>query len=623
MRRGLRWAIAIGVPVAALVVLEVLGWPGLAPLLAPRLVDGLTLHPASRVHLVRPGLTAPSFALTRGRPLAAGEGLALQWAWGDIWRWQRASAPLRLRQVQAQHLDIHWQRDAAGRSDWQAAENRAPTPLPVIDELLILQGQADIDDAPSALKAKAQFSTQANGHWRAEVDGVWRQQQLQLKAQADAGLPLLAAPGTNTAPTRVEAQLSQGRSRVRFVGTAASLLDARALQGQLEASGPSLAAVGRPVGVILPVTPPFQLQGQLTHAEGLWRLSGTQAKIGSSRLGGTFTFDTRPSPPMLEGELTGGPLKLADLGPAVGTDQAPTRAGRVLPDRPMDLKALGAMNAELRIRLSELDLGTTALAPLRPVQARLSLNDRLLRLSDLNLGVAGGTLRGSMQLDARADPPAWAAKLSLGGTAIERWLRPAKRQGKRAGEPAALVTGQLGAQADVTGHGLHLAALLGSMNGSLKVDLQRGSLSHLVTEAAGLDIAQGLGVFLKGDTNLPLQCAMLEARARAGVLRPRVAVIDNRDSRIELTGQVDLGSERLALRAVAHPKDFSPLTLRAPLRVEGTLDAPRVALEGGALAGRALVAIALGSLAPPAALLAFVDPGEKLPPLVCQTKPTR
>ena len=107
------------------------------------------------------------------------------------------------------------------------------------------------------------------------------------------------------------------------------------------------------------------------------------------------------------------------------------------------------------------------------------------------------------------------------------------------------------------------------------------------------------------------------------MLRPRTALLDNRDSRVDLDGTVSLKDETLDLRLVAKPKDFSPLTLRAPVRVQGTLADPRVALEGKRLGGRAIAAVALGTLATPAAaLLAFVDPGEDLPPVDCSLKPT-
>ena len=264
------------------------------------------------------------------------------------------------------------------------------------------------------------------------------------------------------------------------------------------------------------------------------------------------------------------------------------------------------MDAALDIHLSSLDLGSAAFAPFAPVNAKLELQDGLLSLHALQAGMAGGQLSGDTSLDARVDPPQWQAALKVQGVALERWLRKENT-----------LTGKLQADAHVRGQGRSTAALLGSMSGDLSAALLDGSMSHLMTELAGLDVAQGLGIWLRGDDTLPLNCARLEGRFTAGVLRPQFAVVDNRDSRIELTGSVSLANEQLALRAVTRPKDFSPLTLRAPLRVQGTLGDPRVALEGKALGGRAIAAIALGALSPPAALLAFVDPGEKLPPLQC------
>ena len=67
----------------------------------------------------------------------------------------------------------------------------------------------------------------------------------------------------------------------------------------------------------------------------------------------------------------------------------------------------------------------------------------------------------------------------------------------------------------------------------------------------------------------------------------------------------------MALRARSMPKDFSPLSLRTPVLVTGTLAKPQVGLDGRALGVRALAAAALAVIAAPlAALLPFIDPGE-------------
>ncbi|XHS77934.1 AsmA family protein [Burkholderiaceae bacterium UC74_6] len=612
-------ALAVLLLVLAVTAAEMAGWPGLAPRAARYIAPGLgmTLDPDTRLHLiVQPRVESPSVRVVRGDAvLAEAKNLELRWRWRDLWDWQHEQTPLRLREVNAEQLDVAWSRDALGRSNWQSGKKSSgePTPLPVIDALVIRHGNVHVDDAPLQLRADARFHTEADGRWQAQMDGELREQKLALQAEASAGLSLLSSPRAGEgqpAPARLQATLSQAKSRIQFDGTAASLLDARALDGRVEVHGPSLAAVGRPIGITLPATPPFVLKGRLQHASGIWQFTDAQGTIGRSQLAGDFKFNTRTVRPLLTGELRGGPLLLADLGPALGTDTEPSRSGRVLPDRQLDIPSLARMDADVNISLSALDLGSRSLAPFAPISARLQLQDNLLSLQDLRAGVAGGQISADATLSARVEPPLWQVKLGVQNMALEHWLRTTHA-----------VTGRLRGQAEVQGTGRSTAALLGTLDGHVSLSLQDGTLSHLATELAGLDVAQGLGIWIRGDDALALNCARVEGRFKSGVLRPQMAVVDNKDSRIEIEGGLSLKTEQLGLRLITKPKDFSPMALRAPVLVQGSLADPKVKIEAKALRGRAVAALALGLVAPPAALLAFVDPGEKLPPLVCDAAP--
>lgn len=619
----MRFAIkAVGAAALALVAgvagMEWAGWPGVAPWLATRADRGLQLDGDARLHLLLdPRLQASRLAVTgpAGEALAEAGAVLLKWRWADLWAW-RHGAPLRLRLVQADRLKLSWQRDADGRTAWPvqpSGQRQERAELPQIDHLTIRDGQASLDDQPLRLRGDARFSTAADGHWQADLQGQLRGQQLALKAEAGAGLALLAPADAGLPPVQLRAELTQREGRLSFEGTASSLLDARALDGRLEVRGRSLADIGRPFNITLPRTPPVTLSGRLQHAAGVWQLGGAQARVGQSQLAGDFYFDTRPARPQLSGLLRGG-LRLADLGPAVGADTRPSRPGRVLPDRPWDLPSLRTMDARVAVALNQLDLGTPKLAPLSPVNVSLVLEDGVLDLQHLHAGIAGGEATGAVRLDTRVAPPQWTLGLGVRGMAIEQWLRLPTRA--LADDP---VTGRLRADLDLTGRGRSPAELLGSLDGPVRLQLDKGQISHLLTEAVGLDLAQGLAVWLRGDRKLMLNCAELAGRFKAGALRPRTAVVDNRDSRIDIDGRINFADESLDLRLKAQPKDFSLLTLRTPLRVQGTLADPRVALEGKALGGKAIAAIALGALAPPAALLAFVDPGEDVPPVRCDT----
>lgn len=125
------------------------------------------------------------------------------------------------------------------------------------------------------------------------------------------------------------------------------------------------------------------------------------------------------------------------------------------------------------------------------------------------------------------------------------------------------MTGILSAKLDVRGAGNSTADILGSLNGPVDLTLREGTLSHLATEAMGLDVAQALGVLIRGDHPLPLNCARFDMVARNGVVEPRLAVIDNRDTTVRVNGNVNLRDESMALRLVAEPKDWSLVSLGA------------------------------------------------------------
>lgn len=66
---------------------------------------------------------------------------------------------------------------------------------------------------------------------------------------------------------------------------------------------------------------------------------------------------------------------------------------------------------------------------------------------------------------------------------------------------------------------------------------------------------------ITGGRPLPLRCARFDLVARNGVIKPARAVIDNKDSTLWITGQVNLRDESMALHLVTQPKDWSLLSL--------------------------------------------------------------
>ena len=74
-------------------------------------------------------------------------------------------------------------------------------------------------------------------------------------------------------------------------------------------------------------------------------------------------------------------------------------------------------------------------------------------------------------------------------------------------------------------------------------------------------------------------------------------------------GSVSLRDEKLDLRLKPQPKDRSFLSLRAPLLVVGSFKDPEFRPDYKRVTLRGIAAAVLGSLAPPAALLAVFESG--------------
>jgi uncharacterized protein involved in outer membrane biogenesis len=452
-----------------------------------------------------------------------------------------------------------------------------------------------------------------------QVDGKgsYRNAPLLLQLRSSGLLPL-AASDTAAVAVPLWLDVHADKTRIRVDGTATDLLHFGGMDATFVASGPSLAAVGDALGITLPTTAKFSTHGRLQKHGEVWDAGVAAMDIGSSRLNGNFRFDNGPAVPVLTGKLGGSRLALADLGPAFGAapPDAPAsasnaKAGKVIPDREFDIPSLKAMNADVGVQLAVLDLGTKALEPFQPLRGRITLQDGVLNLKDLLARTSAGEVQGLIGLDSRPANPKWNADLRWSGIQLDRFITTrdaAVRKDASGDKPdVGYISGALGGNAQLKGEGKSSAKLLASLDGTARMWVRDGTVSHILVEAAGIDVAQALGVFVKGDDKLPMQCALAQFDIVNGKVMPEVFVIDTKDTTMLIDGDLSLATESLDLRMTAHPHDFSPLALRTPVKVLGTFDAPHIRPEMKPLATRAGAAVALSLANPLAALLVLVD----------------
>jgi len=293
-------------------------------------------------------------------------------------------------------------------------------------------------------------------------------------------------------------------------------------------------------------------------------------------------------------------LDMRDLAGFVGTDTPSANPpGRILPHSEYRLDKLNAADADIRFTGERIRNETL---PLNRMATHLVLRDGVLMLDPLKFGTEAGDIDGKLTLDATKSTIAVAADFSGEQLRRERFA-PQVRQ--------VLQTGPVTGRVRLTMHGNSVARMLATANGDIALAMTGGSVSDLALRLADLDVANSLAVMARDkNRSVAINCLVADLSTQDGMLKPRTFALDAQHTTATAEGQIDLRTERLDLRIIARPKDFSLVALRGPIIVSGTLGAPSVHADLANAILRTGAAIALGVIAtPPAAALPFLQFG--------------
>jgi uncharacterized protein involved in outer membrane biogenesis len=257
------------------------------------------------------------------------------------------------------------------------------------------------------------------------------------------------------------------------------------------------------------------------------------------------------------------------------------------------------MNAD--VVYSAADIRHVTVLPLDKGSVHVQLKAGVLQLEPISLGIAGGTVAGSIRIDSNPVPAAFTTRLDLRAVQLNQ-LFPAIETSKSS-------LGRISGQLDLKGRGNSLAQMLGSSSGDVAVLMGKGEISNILLEFMGLDGGEVIKFLVRGDRNVQLRCAAAAFEVNKGLMSTKTIVLDTADTVINGRGTVSLADETLDLVLDPAPKDRSILSLRSPLKIGGTFAAPSAGPDKGALAGRAAIAIGLGVINPLLALAATIETG--------------
>jgi len=442
-----------------------------------------------------------------------------------------------------------------------------------------------------------------------ELGGTYR--KAKVSGSGKAGAVMTLEQDHTVYPIQANAQLGENK-----IGVDGTLTDPRSLSGidlQLTLGGSSMANLYPLTGVPLPETPPYATRGRLIGKKDgdvwNWTYQNFTGTVGSSDLAGTLQYLPRQPRPLLRGVVTSQQLRLQDLGPTVGADSNAEKQARgkaavqpddkALPVEQFNTDKWSAIDADVTFKGKKLVRSENI--PLQDIVAELHMKDKVLSLTPLNFGMAGGNVTSNISLDGREKSINAQIKLAARHLKV-RELFPTL-QSMRAS------FGEVNADAALTGHGNSVSSMLATSNGELGAVVSEGSISKFILEAAGLNVANAVFVKVFGDKQVHLNCMASDFEVKNGRAGIRQFIVDTDDALVDVTGDIDLSRELLNLDIRPKTKGVRIFSLRTPLYAKGSFKHPDVGPYKGPLALKAGAAAALAVASPLAAVLPLVNIG--------------
>ena len=598
-----------------------------------RWVPGVTLQGAQLVMQDPAGFARPGKA-AGPRPMARAE----------MARASLRLLPLLAREVAIDTLeltgpDIALARLDDGRNNWTFETQRAPGDITPrwtvsIDRLVVRKGQLAYADAGRDLNLSAHIDTINEAAPATETEGP----AMPASATASSTASQAAAPVYGV---RFDLKGTLGKARIEGQGKAGPVLTLRdkevnyplqftakagsvetavegilanpgALSGmnlQVMLKGASMADLYALTGLVLPNTPAFQtkgqLQGSLQPGRAVWDYRDFTGTVGQSDLHGNLRFVSGAPRGKLSGSVTSRQLRLADLGPVLGTATTTSakagRGGKVLPDAPFATDRWNAMDMDLKF--SGQRVIRPGSLPLEDLSVHALLSDAVLRLDPLHFGVAKGKIESKVVLDSRNTPLTVHMDTRVQNLRLAS-LFPEVELTKKS-------LGRLDGAMALNGKGNSVAQWLGTSSGEARLYVRDGTLSRELLNRAALNVGSiVVGKLFGDDKEVQLRCAVADLAVRDGVATVRTGKLSTNEAIVDASGTIDMAHERLNLHIKPESLQWKFFSLRTPLYVRGSFAKPDVGVEPGPLLLRAGAAIAAAVAAPAAlALLPVTVPG--------------
>ena len=469
-------------------------------------------------------------------------------------------------QITVDGLDIALVRDTTGRSNWSPKKGHKPAGRPSLATLAISNARFTLHDAKRDLNLAGRIVLDDDG-LAVTGDGRFRGTPAHLAAQGGR------VNGSDpNAPYPFRLALTSPAANLTGEGATTNGLNASSFHARVHATAPTLKNLDYIIEAGLFGSAPIALDGTIRHEGRDWFIDRIGGRIGRSTFTGRATVLKHDDRTAIDATIRAPQFDFDDLSDSEGRADAlalKARTGpRIIPATRINLSKIGKTDGTIRFAADRLLFKTDSV--FKSLAGTLTLDHRLLTVTNIRAGLISGTMTGSVRVDHRSGAPKLAVDLRFGGATLDAII----------GKPAD-ISGPVRAHVRLSGSGDTIREALSHADGKAAMVADGGRIKATIAAVLGQDLGATLGQQLKdADAQVALQCLVADFRARRGILTPSPLAIDTGNSVGRGTGRIVLDGETIALTLTGSAKDPSGLRIVDPIRVGGTLSTPGLSVAG-------------------------------------------
>ncbi|MGQ4878563.1 AsmA family protein [Billgrantia sp. LNSP4103-1] len=415
----------------------------------------------------------------------------------------------------------------------------------------------------------------------------------------------------------VSGELASGETRLWIDGSAVQPFALESLEGSARLEGPSPAELTDLTGLNLPELPPYEVSGYLRYRDDLLNIDGLEGGFGDSDVAGDVRIRFGEQPKLwatLESQRLESDdlLPMFGMSPETGPDETESaeqqeweaeeqRAEMLFPDREWDLEAL--RNTDMVVEYEAANVQAEHV-PFEDMALSLELEQGVMTVDPLQLGLGGGQVRASWRMDARQAALDGDMQLALDQVNLDALLDEAGLP-----EVAQDTLGVIGGRGELRYSGRSMHEVMAGLDGELELAMSQGWLDIIAAELLPLNVANALVAALAGEEQVQLECTYVQFVADDGLVDLAEFFMATEIAHFEGAGAINLETERMDMAFQGHNLDPTLFTGNSPVELKGSLRDPEVNVITQELLARGALSLLGAIAAPPLAILPWVDPG--------------